>query len=117
MTWQIETFNSDVDAELEALDRELLAKFAHVSNLLIQFSPQGVREPHVKPLIVEGAPLWEMRLSGKTKIARAVYVTQIGQRIVVLHVFIKKTQKTPSKAIAIAIRRYQELLKLTKETS
>jgi phage-related protein len=116
MTWKIETFSSAVDAELDGLDRDLLAKFAHVSNLLIQFSPQGVREPHVKPLIVEDAPLWEMRLSGKTKIARAVYVTQIGQRIVILHVFIKKTQKTPSQAIATALRRYQLLMQSSKET-
>lgn len=39
--------------------------------------------------------LWEMRLTGKTGIARSIYITASGQRIVVLRTFVKKTQKTP----------------------
>jgi phage-related protein len=53
-----------------------------------------------------------MRMSGKTQIARAVYVTQFQDRIVVLHVFIKKTQKTPKAALSMAKQRYSELLNL-----
>jgi ribosome-binding protein aMBF1 (putative translation factor) len=51
-----------------------------------------VREPYVKHL--EGA-LWEMRMKGKSGIARAVYVTAVQKKIVIVHVFVTKTQSTP----------------------
>lgn len=38
-------------------------------------------------------PLWEMRLKGKDGIARAAYVTAVGRRVVVVHMFAKKAQK------------------------
>jgi phage-related protein len=62
--------------------------------------------PHVKHL--EG-PLWEIRLSGKAGIARALYVTSFGQRVVVLRAFVKKTQKMPRNEIELALRRAKEL--------
>ncbi len=55
--------------------------------------------PHVRHL--EGK-LWEMRLKGRDGIARAVYVARTRQRLTVLHIFIKKTQKTPRKALETA---------------
>jgi phage-related protein len=54
-------------------------------------------------------PLWEIRLSGKSGIARALYVTTRVQRIVVLRVFAKKTQKTPGSEIDLALERAKEL--------
>jgi len=56
---------------------------------------------------LEGA-LWEMRLKGRSGIARAVYVTAVGRRIVVVHVFAKKTQKTPRREIEMALKRAKE---------
>ena len=50
-----------------------------------------------------------MRLKGKSGIARAVYVTRVGRRIVVVHVFTKKTQKTPRREIAIALKQAREV--------
>jgi len=57
---------------------------------------------------LEGA-LWEMRMKGRSGIARAVYVTAVGKRIVVVHVFEKKTQKTPRREIATALKRAKEV--------
>jgi phage-related protein len=57
---------------------------------------------------LEGA-LWEMRLKGRSGIARAVYVTAVGRRIVVVHVFAKKTQKTPRREIEMALKRAKEV--------
>ncbi len=54
-------------------------------------------------------PIWEMRMRGRDGIARAAYVTASGQRIVVLHVFQKKTQKTPRREIEIALRRAKDV--------
>ena len=62
-------------------------------------------EPHVKQL---RGKLWEMRMSGRDGIARSIYVAATGRRVIVLHTFVKKTQKTPPSAIAIATTRAKE---------
>ena len=48
-------------------------------------------------------------MKGKDGIARAIYVTAVGQRVVVLHAFAKKTQKTPQRALDIARTRAKEV--------
>ena len=53
--------------------------------------------------------LWEIRLKGKAGIARALYVTAREQRVVILRAFIKKTEKTPSAEIELALQRAKEL--------
>ena len=63
--------------------------------------------PHVRPL---GDKLWEMRLRDAGGIARAIYFTTGGRRIVVLHAFEKRTQRTPRRALDLARRRMQEYL-------
>ena len=67
---------------------------------------ESLGEPHVKHL--EGK-LWELRLTGRDGIARALYVTAIGRRIVVVRAFIKNTQKTPRTEIELALRRAKEI--------
>ena len=62
--------------------------------------------PHVRPL--EGK-LWEMRMQGRDGISRAVYAALQGRRLLVLHVFVKKTQATPRKAIDTARHRLENL--------
>jgi phage-related protein len=56
-----------------------------------------------------GKGLWEVRsaLSGN-RIARVLFFAEDG-RIGVLHGFIKKTQKTPADALAIAEKRMKEM--------
>jgi phage-related protein len=65
-----------------------------------------LREPHVKHL--EGK-LWEMRLTGKDGIARALYVTAVGRRVIVVRAFAKTTQRTPRAEIDLALRRAREM--------
>ncbi len=65
-----------------------------------------MHEPYVKHL--EGK-LWEMRMKGRDGIARAAYVTATEHRVVVVHVFVKKTQKTPRRKIETALRRAKEV--------
>ena len=62
--------------------------------------------PHVRPL---GEKLWEMRLTGRDGIGRVIYTAAAGRRLVVLHAFVKKTQKTPRKAMNLALKRLKEL--------
>ena len=106
MSWTVETLNATVDEELEALPADMLAKFAHISFLIEDFGLENMREPQVRH--VRGA-LWEMRLTGRDGIARALYVTAAGRRIVVVRVFMKKSQKIPTREIRIALDRTKEV--------
>jgi len=68
------------------------------------------QQPVINPLpVLPVEPLWEMRMKGKDGIARAAYVTATGKRVVVVHVFPKKTQKTPRREIEKALRRAKEV--------
>ena len=73
------------------------------------FSPKfllfNVREPHVKHL--EGE-LWEIRMSGKDGIARAIYITATGKRVIVLRAFVKKT---PRHEIELSLERAKRIVK------
>ncbi len=82
------------------------ARFERTVALIQSHGLERVREPHVKH--VEG-PLWEMRLMGRDGIARALYMTARGRRVVVVRVFVKKTQKIPRREIEIALARAKEV--------
>ena len=105
MHWTV-TVIPEAEAELLALPADMQTRFLHIAELLESFGPQKVGMPHIRPL--EGK-LWEMRMTGRDGIARAVYVARSGQRITVLHVFAKKTQKTPRQAIETAQARMRKL--------
>ena len=105
MAWTV-NLDPAAEAELLAMPPDIRARFLHVAELLEAFGPRQVGMPHVRHL--EGK-LWEMRLTGRDGIARAVYVARTGQRLTVLHVFIKKTQKTPRKALETARNRLRRL--------
>ncbi|MGB9164807.1 MAG: type II toxin-antitoxin system RelE/ParE family toxin [Rhodomicrobium sp.] len=49
-------------------------------------------------------------MKGRSGIARALYVTRIGQRVVVVRVFVKKTEKTPRSEIEKALQRAEGLI-------
>lgn len=106
MDWTVETLNETVDAELADLPPDMLARFIRTAQLIQSAGLPNVGDPHVKH--IQG-PLWEIRLKGKAGIARALYVTAKQRRVVVLRVFVKKTQKIPSREIKLALQRAKEL--------
>ena len=106
MPWSVEFLDQRVQSLLDALPLDMRASFQRIVELIQSHGLERVREPYVKHL--EG-PLWEMRMKGKDGIARAAYVTAVGKRIVIVHVFTKKTQKTPRREIEIALRRAKEV--------
>jgi phage-related protein len=107
MPWSVETLDKRVDKELRSLPRDIIARFLRISELLADHGPENVSMPHVKSL---NDGLWEMRMSGKDGIARAIYVKATGKRLVVVHAFQKKTQKTPNKALEVARKRAREVV-------
>ncbi len=107
MNWSVELLNETVQAEIDALPADMQAKFLQIVDLITEFGLTTVGHPHVKH--VRGK-LWEMRLKGRDGISRALYVTALGRRIVVVRAFVKKTQGTPEGEIKLALRRAQEVL-------
>jgi len=104
--WTVETLDAAVTAELNALPVDMLAKLRRIGELIQTHGIDRMREPHVKHL--EGR-LWEIRLIGRDGIARALYVTASGRRVVIVRVFVKKTQKTPRREITLALERAKEV--------
>jgi phage-related protein len=106
MAWSVEFLNEQVKETLDELPLDMRASFQRIVELVQSHGLERVREPYVKHL--EG-PLWELRMKGKSGIARAIYVTAIGKRVVIVHVFTKKTQKTPRREIITALKRVKEI--------
>jgi len=107
MSWVVTVLNETVMAELSTLPVDMRARFSRISMLIENYGLDRVHEPHIKHL--EGR-LWEMRLTGRDGIARAIYVTASGKRVVVVRVFKKKTQKTPHQELEIARARAKEII-------
>jgi len=106
MAWTVETLNETVDDELEALPDDMRARLYHISQLIEELGLPQVGKPYV--LHLEGK-LWEIRMKGRDGISRALYVTTNHQRVVIVRVFVKKTQKTPRKEIVLALKRAEEV--------
>jgi len=104
--WAVETLNDTVDSELDALPADMRARFARISELIGAVGLDRVREPYVRHL---QGPLWEMRMTGRDGVSRALYVTARGRRVVVVRVFVKKTRKTPRGEVRLALQRAREV--------
>lgn len=106
MAWRVEILNDLVAAEIAALPADMQARFVRLAERISAAGLESLGEPHVKHL--EGK-LWELRLTGRDGIARALYVTAIGRRVIVVRAFVKKTQKTPRAEIELALRRAKDI--------
>jgi len=87
-----------------ALPAEMKARFFRIADLLEVMGPQRVGMPHIRPL---DGKLREMRMQGRDGIARAIYAAVQGRTLLVLHVFVKKTQTTPRRALETAPKRLE----------
>ncbi len=105
--WRVEYLDERSKLEVELLPRDAQASFARIVAMIVSSGLERMREPYVKHL---DGKLWEMRLSGGDGIARSIYVTATGRRVVVLRSFVKKTQKTPPRELDIARERAKEVM-------
>lgn len=104
--WTVETLNEAVDAEIEALPKDLRARLVRVTMLIESVGLETLPHDTVKHL--EGK-LWEIRVKAASGISRAIYVTASGRRVVIVRAFVKKTQKTPQRELVIARTRAKEV--------
>lgn len=91
---------------LDSLQKIQKAKVFRLFQIYQEYGLSAI-VPHTKKL--SGTPLWEIRIKGKDNI-RIMYIVRTKDSILVLHGFIKKTQKTPLKELRIALERYKRLV-------
>jgi len=108
MAWTVGILNETVRDEFMSLPKDMQARFGKIAELITEYGLNKVGMPHVRHLQDK---LWEMRLKGKDGISRALYICASGERVVVVRIFIKKTQKTPPREIKIALQRAKEIEK------
>lgn len=105
MPYSIEYFNQRVLDEIESWPVGILADYARLAEMLMEFGP-SLRMPHSRTM---GSGLFELRPRGPEGIGRAMYCYVSGQKILVLHAFVKKTQATSRRDLEIAHRRMKEV--------
>ena len=105
MSWTIEYPYPDVEQFILELPSGIAAKYLHLTDLMLEFGA-NLGLPHTQSMS-EG--LFELRVKGQEGIARVFYCTLAGQRILMLHGFIKKSRKTPSKELKLARQRLSEV--------
>lgn len=105
MSWIITYFSESVQHEILDMPAGFLARYLRYSDRMEVFGPD-LGLPHTRAM---GEGLFELRLKAAAGIARVFYCTMVGRKIVVLHQFIKKTDKTPPKELATARRRMGEI--------
>ena len=106
MQYSIEYFHPRVKAEIESWSDGILADYARIVELLMEFGP-NLRMPHSRAM---GGGLFELRPHGREGIGRAFYCFVVGHRVVILHAFVKKTQDTPDQELRLARKRMKEVL-------
>lgn len=96
MSYTVEYFHPRVTAEIESWPDGILADYARLVELLMEFGP-NLRMPHSRAM---GGGLFELRPRGREGIGRAFYCFVSGQRVVILHAFVKKNSGNSGTGIA-----------------
>ena len=105
MDWEILYYDEDVQETINGWPVGSLAFYARVTERMIIFGP-NLGMPFTQSM---GKGLFEIRARGKEGIGRAFFCTIVDQRIIILHAFIKKSQKTPKRELDIARRRMNDV--------
>jgi phage-related protein len=103
--YTITYFSEAVQEQILELPDGLAARYVVLTRRMVAFGP-NLGEPHTKAF---GDGLFELRLRGAAGIARVFFCTIIGKRIVMLHSFIKKSERTPLREREIAEARMKEV--------
>ena len=107
MAWIIHYHTEAVESFVRELPAGLLARYLRLTDMMLEFGA-NLGMPHTQAM---SDGLFELRVKGKEGIARVFYCTRVGQRIIMLHGFVKKSQKTPPKELKLARDRLAEVRK------
>ncbi len=104
MEWDVVYYSEDLQDLLLGLPEGIQARYVHLTERMVVFGPD-LGMPHSRAL---GKGLFELRMKAKEGIGRVFYGTLPRRRILMLHAFMKKSQKTPAKELRIARERLKE---------
>ncbi len=105
MDWNIIYYSEALQEEIMNLPAGIQARYIHLTKRMrVHGANPGM--PHTKPM-KDG--LFELRMKSKEGIGRVFYCTLVNKQIVMLHCFIKKTQKIPPGDLKLAISRLKEV--------
>jgi phage-related protein len=107
MKWQITFYSEKVEQETLNFPSGILANFLHIVEMIEEFGPM-LGKPYTASM---GGGLFEIRAKGKEGIGRSLYCVLKGREVIILHSFIKKSQKTPKKELDLAKNRMKEIKK------
>ena len=105
MDWEIAYYSEALQEDIAAFPAGIQARFIHLTDRMRIYGA-NLGMPHTKAM---KNGLFELRMKSKEGIGRVFYCTLVGKRIVMLHSFIKKSQKTPSSELKIAVSRMKEV--------
>jgi len=105
MAWEICYYSAALQREIMDMPPGIQGRYIHLSERMSIYGPD-LRMPHTRAM---GGGLFELRMKSHEGIGRVFYCTMSKKKIVMLHNFVKKTQKTPVREIAIARRRMKEI--------
>ena len=105
MEYRIRYYSLEVQQDVMALPVTLQARYINLTRRMMEFGP-NLGLPHTDAF---GGGLFELRLKGAEGIARVFFCTLVDKDIIMLHCFVKKSQKTPAKELNIARNRLQEI--------
>lgn len=105
MNWRVTFYSAALQTELVQLPAGFVARFLRYAERMELYGPD-LGMPHTRAI---GDGLFELRLKAAEGIARVFYCTLVGRRIVMLHQFIKKSEKTPRRELDIARKRMKEV--------
>ncbi len=105
MTYTIRYYSSEVLEQIFILPVSLQARYIALTQRMIEYGPH-LGLPHTDSF---GGGLFELRLKGLEGIARVFFCTLVGREIVILHSFVKKSQKTPDRELKLAKLRMREV--------
>ncbi|MBP8294032.1 MAG: type II toxin-antitoxin system RelE/ParE family toxin [Caldilineaceae bacterium] len=103
--WTVEYYSTQVEQAILDMPAGLLARYLRLTDMILEFGP-NLGMPHTGAL---GEGLFELRVKGREGIARVFFCTIQERRVVFLHSFIKKTQKTPRQELEVARKRLREV--------
>ncbi len=105
MDYTINYYSDTVQERIMELPDTLAARYIVLTRRMIALGPH-IGEPHTKAF---DDGLFELRLKGAEGIARVFFCTLAGKRIVMLHSFIKKSERTPTRERKVAETRMKEI--------
>ncbi len=105
MDYTIAYYSKVVQEQILELPDTLAARYVVLTRRMVALGP-NLGEPHTKAF---GDGLFELRLKGAEGIARVFFCTLFGKRIVMLHSFIKKSERTPKREVETAESRMKEI--------